>query len=216
MIDRNKASFESSDILRIFPTFVWKAQLNADIHERIDKNIVEYLSKIRHDIATPQPDQYWQSGQSLHKRDEFLELVSYINEASATVLKYLKVGHDAFEITACWANVSPPGAGHQMHGHPNNLLSGVYYARVQEGADTINFHDPRAQSGILRPPVTELTAENTDQVVVKIGNGVLLVFPSWLQHSVDSNRSRDERISLSFNVMLSSFTEKLTQPLWEA
>ncbi len=46
-------------------------------------------------------------------------------------------------------------------------------------ADTVNFHDPRSQTGIIRPPVTELTAENTDQVVVKVSDGTLLMFPSW-------------------------------------
>jgi hypothetical protein len=52
-----------------------------------------------------------------------------------------------------------------VHQHPNNFLSGVYYVRTHPGADTINFHDPRNQSGIIRPPVVELTAENIDQVV---------------------------------------------------
>ena len=86
--------------------------------------------------------------------------------------------------------------------------------KTQAGADTINFHDPRAQTGIIRPPVTELTAENSDQVVVKVSDGTLLVFPSWLQHSVDPNRSNGERLSISFNIMFSAYTERMSQPLW--
>jgi hypothetical protein len=43
----------------------------------------------------------------------------------------------------------------------------------------------------------ELTAENTDQVVVTVKNGTLLVFPAYLQHSVDTNTSEEERISIS-------------------
>jgi len=101
-----------------------------------------------------------------------------------------------------------------MHSHPNNYLSGVYYVRIQPGADTINFHDPRSQAGIIRPPVTELTSRNTDQVVVRVKNGTLLMFPAYLQHSVDPNGSQQERISVSFNVMFSSFTENLSKPLW--
>ncbi len=101
-----------------------------------------------------------------------------------------------------------------MHSHPNNFLSGVYYLHTQAGADTINFHDPRRQTGIIRPPVTELTAENTDQVVVKVRNGTLLMFPSYLEHSVDANQSDAERVSLSFNVMFSAFAEELAKPLW--
>jgi uncharacterized protein (TIGR02466 family) len=93
-------------------------------------------------------------------------------------------------------------------------LSGVYYVRVYPGADTINFHDPRSQTRIIRPPVEELTAENTDQVVVTVTNGTLLMIPSYLEHSVDANMSSEERISISFNIMFSSFAEKLSKPLW--
>ena len=67
---------------------------------------------------------------------------------------------------------------------------------------------------MIRPPVVELTAENTDQVVVRVTNGTLLMFPSYLEHSVDANVNDEERISVSFNVMFSSFTEKLSKPLW--
>jgi uncharacterized protein (TIGR02466 family) len=101
-----------------------------------------------------------------------------------------------------------------MHSHPNNFLSGVYYVQTQPGADTINFHDPRVQTGIIRPPVTELTAHNTDQVVVRVNNGTLLMFPAFLQHSVDRNASTATRISVSFNIMFSGFTENLSKPLW--
>jgi uncharacterized protein (TIGR02466 family) len=106
------------------------------------------------------------------------------------------------------------GATHSIHSHPNNFLSGVYYVRSGPGADTINFHDPRRQTSIIRPPVVELTAENTDQIVVRITNGTLLMFPSYLEHSVNINMSTEERISISFNIMFSSFAQELSKPLW--
>jgi hypothetical protein len=62
--------------------------------------------------------------------------------------------------------------------------------------------------------VWELTAENTDQVVVSVVNGNLLMFPSYLEHSVDTNMGDDERISISFNLMFSSFAKNLSKPLW--
>ena len=108
----------------------------------------------------------------------------------------------------------PPGAAHRMHSHPNNFLSGVYYLRTAAGADTINFHDPRTQTGIIRPPVTELTSANTDQVGVQVKRGMLLLFPAYLLHSVDANTGGEERVSISFNVMFSAFTENLSRPLW--
>ncbi len=209
--DRN---IEAADVLRMFPTFVWKAELEPEVHQRIDGIVVATLEQARRSLPELAPSRAWQSEHALHDLDELQELVGYLNDTVGDVLKFLKVGYGSFEITACWANMNATGAGHKMHSHPNNFLSGVYYVRTQEGADTINFHDPRPQTGILRPPVTDLTAENTDQVVVKIKNGTVLLFPSWLPHSVDANRSREVRISLSFNVMLSSHAMDLSKPLW--
>lgn len=209
-----ESRFAASHALRMFPTFVWQAELEPAIHRRINRAITAKLDEIRRPAPALEPGQAWQSAQDLHTLDEFRELVSCVDEAAATVLDYLKIGGDAIEITACWANVSAPGAAHRTHSHPNNFLSGVYYVQTRAGADTINFHDPRPQTGIIRPPATELTAENADQVVVTVKDGTLLLFPAWLQHSVDANRSDGERTSVSFNVMFTSYTERMSKPLW--
>lgn len=205
---------EASDVIPMFPTLVWKVQLKAELHQAIDARILGALADLRRDLPGLAPGEAWQSEQTLHQREEFRELVSCVNKAVKSVLQFLRIGYDAFEITGCWANVLAKGAAHRTHSHPNNFLSGVYYVRTRLGADTINFHDPRSQSGIIRPPVAELTAENTDQVVVRVKNGMLLVFPAYLQHSVDANASAEERVSISFNVMFSAFTENLSRPLW--
>ncbi len=137
-----------------------------------------------------------------------------MSHAVRRVLDFLKIGEADIEITGCWANMNPPDVAHGMHNHPNNFLSGVYYAQTNSRADTINFHDPRSQTEIIKPPATELTAENTDQVVVKVRNGTVLIFTAWLAHSVDANRSDETRISISFNVMFSAYAEKMSRPLW--
>ena len=189
-------------------------RFEASLRSALDARILAALIDMRRGLPALEPGHGWQSGQGLHEREEFRELVSCIRRGTASILRFLRSGHDAFEITACWATVLAKGAAHRAHSHPNNFLSGVYYLRVHPGADTINFHDPRRQTSIIRPPVEELTAENTDQVVVRVRNGTLLIFPSYLEHSVDANLSEQERISISFNVMFSSFTEQLSKPLW--
>lgn len=81
------------------------------------------------------------------------------------------------------------------------------------GADTIHFHDPRRPAAVIRPPVVALTAGTPNQVVVKVRNGALLMLPSFLEHSVDANMSEQERFSVSFNLMFSSFTQQWSKPL---
>ncbi len=43
---------------------------------------------------------------------------------------------------------------------------------------------------------------------------MLLMFPSYLAHSVAPNESDELRISISFNMMFSRFAEQLSGPLW--
>jgi uncharacterized protein (TIGR02466 family) len=203
-----------SDVIPMFPTLVWRVELETQLRRGTDAKLSAALSQLRKGLPTLAPGQGWQSIQTLHELEEFQELVSCVRRIVAGILRFLKVGYDAFEISACWATVLAVGAAHRAHHHPNNYLSGVYYLRTHPGADTINFHDPRSQAGILRPPVVGLTTDNTDQVVVRVRNGTLLIFPAYLQHSVDANASTQERVSISFNIMFSAFVENLSKPLW--
>ena len=205
---------ETSEVIPIFPTLLWKIRLEPQLREGIDAKILGALEALRGGLPTLEPGRGWQSQQALHEHEDFRDLMACVGDAARSVLRFLCIGYDAFEITGCWATVLANGAIHKVHSHPNNFLSGVYYVRIQSGSDTINFHDPRSQTRIIRPPVVELTAENTDQVVVRVTNGTLLMFPSYLEHSVDTNVSGEERISISFNIMFTSFTEQLSKPLW--
>ena len=214
MIKESDPWLQASNVIPMFPTLVWKILLKPELRDAIDAKVLATLEGLRRDLPTVKPGHGWQSEQTLHQRDEFQELISCVSSVAKSILRFLRIGQEAFEITGCWATVLAKGAIHKSHSHPNNFLSGVYYVRTHPGADTINFHDPRSQTSVIRPPVVELTAENTDQVVVRVTNGTLLMFPSYLEHSVDTNMSAEERISISVNIMFSSFAEKLSKPLW--
>jgi len=204
-----------SDVFSLFPTSVWQVRLAPDIVAKIDHAVRKSLREMNPELAELAPGDSWQSDHQLHTLDEFRELVSSIMHSTRTILKFLKVVSEEIELTGCWANVASRGASHAMHNHPNNYLSGVYYVQTSPGADTINFHDPRSQAGVVRPPVSELTSQNVDQVVVKVTNGTLLMFPSYLAHSVPPSQSDEQRISVSFNLMFSAFAENLSKPMWD-
>ena len=214
MLTKDDNWIESSDILSIFPTFVWKIQSTPEFYEKVNTKILKALNRMNPNLANISLGDSWQSDLQLHKHEEFIDLVPRIHTTAKTVLRFLKVSYDAVEITGCWANINSTVASHAIHSHPNNFLSGVYYVQTQARADTINFHDPRPQTGIIRPPVTELTTQNTDQVVVNVSTGTLLMFPAYLEHSVSRNESDKLRISISFNLMFSLFAENLSKPLW--
>jgi uncharacterized protein (TIGR02466 family) len=214
MANTSDAWIETSDVMPMFPTLLWKIVIKPELRDSIEATALAALGTMRRDTAGLEPGRGWQSEQTLHQRAEFAQLVTCIQAATRSILRFLRVGPEAFEITGCWATALARGAAHKLHSHPNNYLSGVYYVRTHPGADRINFHDPRHQAGVIRPPVVELTGENTDQIVVRVTNGTMLLFPSYLEHSVDASDSAEERISISFNIMFSSFAEEISKPLW--
>ena len=103
-------------------------------------------------------------------------------------------------ITQSWLNKNKPNESHYQHVHRNSYLSGVFYFNCLPN-DSIVF-DNRLY-GFFNNMVfskKKTTEWNTNGAVVKVKEGDLILFPSWVPHYVTMNKTKDtERISLSFN-----------------
>jgi uncharacterized protein (TIGR02466 family) len=130
-----KRWIEASKIISMFPSMVWKFQLEAGLRDALNANIEAALADLRRALPPLEGGHGWQSGHALHRHDELRELVSCVERGVTSILRFLRIGHDVFEITGCWATVLAKGAAHKAHSHPNNFLSGVYYVRTDDGAD---------------------------------------------------------------------------------
>jgi len=207
--------FASVDAKPFFPTYIWVLDLKPETYEPLNRQVAKDLN----DLTAPRPQilpgQNWQTEQNLHEFEEFADLVRIFYDATATVLEALELEHGPPMITGCWANINPKGSFHMPHTHPNNFLSGVYYAESPAGGDAIRFHDPRPQTSIVKPPVAQMTAVNTDHVFLKVRPGTLIVFPAWLHHSVPRNESSERRVNVAFNMMFSDFAEGMARPMWK-
>lgn len=208
------ASIGKSEILPAFPTYLWKYQLKPEASALINRRVLAKLDEITGSAGELRPGSKWQTDQNLHELPEFEELSAQIRLCTRGVLDYLKIPVGQFLITGCWANIGAPGSPHGAHSHPNNYLSGVYYVSAPKGADTITFHDPRPQLDIILPAPSQLAAENAGKVILKVEEGTLLIFPSWLQHSVAPNMSQERRVSIAFNIMFAAFAETMSRPQW--
>lgn len=215
MIETSNLTVEASEIVPLFPTYVWCTQLKQQDYEVINEKIKNKLTELTAGNPKLKPGEKWQTEQELHTLKEFKELTAFIHASAQAVLDYMKIAYDNFEITGCWANISAIDAQHVAHFHPNNYLSGVYYVQTQEGADTITFLDPRLQAHLIAPQTTEETPANTGKMRLRVRDGSLVIFPAWLTHAVDPNMSDKERVSVSFNIMFSSFSETIAKPIWD-
>ena len=206
-------SFAAAETLPLFPTFVWKADLKPEEFESLNAGILQALAGLGAPLTGLRPGENWQSDHGLHGNPAFQPLSEWVLAASARLLNTLYITQPLI-ITGCWANVNAPGTGHRLHSHRNNYLSGAYYVQAQDGADSINFYDPKAQAGVMRPATSQPTEYNTEVAMVRVATGSLILFPAWLQHAVDVNRSRGTRVSMSFNLMFAQFAEAMARPGW--
>jgi len=117
MVEQKVRWIHTSDVVSMFPTLVWKIQLEERLRNTISARAVPALSLMRSEEPPLRPGQGWQSVQTLHTLEAFQDLVSPVRDAVAGILKFLRIGCEVFEITACWATVLAPGAEHRVHDH---------------------------------------------------------------------------------------------------
>ncbi len=206
--------FTETRLVNLFPIPIWVHQLAPEQSESINRAALQAIEGFRAELSG-QPLQ-WQTPNDLQKRPDFEELNGVIKTATTGILRHLQVEYGSFMITGCWANILSTGSPlHRRHTHPNNYLSGVYYVQVPAGGDAIMFHDPKPQTNIIAPRVAAMNEYNSRNGTLKIQPGMLIMFPSWLAHSVPAPQGEGDRISISFNIMFADFAEEISRPKWE-
>lgn len=190
----------SHQIAAMFPTLVSlvayerAAEFNPRARTRLDE--------LERQGAGVVKDGQWQSGHELHKDPVFRELADFVNAAVAARFEALRYEPAKLAITGFWGNTNRPGYQHMAHAHSNNFISGVYYVSAPENAGGIIFQDPRKQAQVLVPTIAELTDMNSTAIRLPAVEGQMILFPSWLEHFTETNRSDSLRISIAFNLML--------------
>jgi uncharacterized protein (TIGR02466 family) len=206
--------FERQATLSLFPTLVWVFDLPTREQAAINAGILRWLARSTRHNERGRPDLTRQTDHDFHLKPEFYHLHAFVTEAAKGVLAELELKADQPEITGCWINVGAKGSRHHEHSHPNNYLSGVYYLATPAGAGSITFYDPRPQAHVLSVPTRRFTPQTASSMTVGVQPGRLVLFHSWLRHAVEANQAEEDRVSLSFNLMFSGFTERFSRPMW--
>lgn len=101
------------------------------------------------------------------------------------------------DITHSWLNFTKKGQFHHKHTHHNSVLCGVLYINAKEGKDKIVF--TKMDSGEnWQIQTNEKLTYNSNEFVIDVKTGDLIIFPSNLTHSVPTIEE-EGRLSLAFN-----------------
>ena len=102
-----------------------------------------------------------------------------------------------------WAIINKKGNFNTEHIHPNSNLSGAYYVSAPKNCGKFKVVNPHSISRDKFPPRENPNELNRLVAEHEIEDGDLLIFPSYLPHSVLPNQSDDDRIVISFNIFIS-------------
>jgi uncharacterized protein (TIGR02466 family) len=137
----------------------------------------------------------WQSDVRLHESAVFAPLRNQVGAICSRVFQV-----KGARIHQMWACINKKHDQNLIHSHTNNYdLSGVYYLAVPRDSGEIVFRDPRP--GANNAP-NRLFKDDGDSEHFAPAGGLILMFPSYLEHFVLPNRSDGDRISMSFNLTL--------------
>ena len=143
----------------------------------------------------------WHSAANLHRHADFTPLRRIVERTSLGCAHHLGFDFDKADLVfqGMWANNNGPGDYNRSHIHPNAFLSGTYYVKAPPESGNIEFYDPVRERAMYAFP-TKPEAMARKKLEYRCRDGLLLIFPSWLSHSVQANRSNDTRISIAFNI----------------
>lgn len=127
---------------------------------------------------------------------------TFITEALNEYMKNVFGASNEVIITQSWLNVFSRGDHHEPHGHPNSIVSGVFYPYIEKGMSGISLYvkENSLQQGMnFAFNDVRATEYNSTNYTYIPKSGDLILFPSTLHHGVSENNSPRARLSLAFN-----------------
>ena len=134
--------------------------------------------------------------------DEKLSEISAVIHAHIHTYQLEICGMDTqdFYITDSWIARTPPGGKHIIHNHPNSILSGTFYIDVPKDSALLFYTEVEMfKTFKFWFDYCKETDYNRTVYRVPVKTSDIVIFPSWLNHGVETNNSLDERIVIGFN-----------------
>jgi len=164
--------------------------------------LIENINKIKKHKGRVMSNLNGYQSNDLDKESAFLPLLKIIEEESNKLANIVGIKNN-LKVVNFWINCNKYGNSNIIHIHPGSIFSGSFYLKVPKESGSIVFRNPAAN-------IVETFWQNYIKGFTKFNSptwkffpleGQLLIFPSWLEHYVETNNNKkEERISIAFNL----------------
>ena len=196
-------------VFPLFPSIVHRVEIND--FKKIKKQIVDYVYKEKR--ANPKGIGEtkstlggWQSESNYHNFENPIR--SLIEEALLTGLTLYPNFNEKcqYKMSNMWINVNQEGHGNLKHVHPGAHLAGVWWINIPKKSGELWFDSPHMYNSWTE--IETYSEPFKNQLYAHHGyyfnptEGHIMIFPASLIHYVKRNKSKQDRISISFNLKL--------------
>ncbi len=186
-----------------FPTIIYVKDIPnpKELNSYLEKHIVEWS---RQDKGVSKTNvNGWHSQTDMNHKKEYEPLIKELFTMQNEIIQEERLDIEP-KLGNMWANINYPGGYNQMHLHPNSLFSGAYYIKASPNSGRLGLMDPRPGVQQNMPPRKpgKLPRELWRDAYYEPVPGRIIMFPSWMWHKVEINKSNDTRISVSFNFIM--------------
>lgn len=186
--------------------FILKFDYNFNLDEEIKRYINSNITNSYSDKKQINVYKYYQSEHDIFKLDNFNILKEKIEkliseDRKITFVKNLDI---KFIINKMWFVKSSKGVDLASHSHPEGVLSGIFYYKVpnnKEPGDLI-IHNPRNNIIISDNNNLKNFQKIKNNIILKPIENTIVLFNSYLKHSVKNKSSNEDRISIPFDLNL--------------
>lgn len=193
------------DIFKI-PVFVSKLNFeNFNHHSIVNKLKNQYIED---KLKTPK---HWICNTKTFDIDvikDYRYILDIITDNTKKFLDELLANYkNGIFLTDAWFNYSVKNDYQEFHIHTKRHISGVYYIKAPKNCGNIIFRKPNLNMFELNGKSSKEKTYLNETYFFTPEEGLLLLFPSNLEHLVEKNLSDEERVSLSFNYVIKDENE---------
>ena len=188
-----------------FSTPIWASKIAN--YEETNKEMAHYINALKREDPqgiVKSNFQGWHSKNFNMKESQPKRFVGAIKDSINSALNDMNwdLTKQTINIKSLWAIINEKGAWNQKHHHSNSDLSAAYYVAAHDDCGDIVFYDPRP-APVNSHPISKFPNKlNATVNSIKPEAGMLVLFPSYLDHSVNPNLLDKKRIVISFNLSL--------------
>ena len=190
------------DIMPIYSTPIWVSEFPE--FEELQELFLTAIKDYKEQNPSTQKSNIsgYHSPETLHGVEELRPLFEYICQFGLKAASDLNFIECDVALTSAWLNIHDSRQcmnSEHVHG---DVFSGVFYLKAPEESGKLVIQNPginRMWNGCdLTSQKNEFTAES---IRIDPIEGNIVLFPSYLPHSVETNNHDEERISISFNII---------------